>query len=98
MKHVSFANRNCSLARALDVVGEWWMLPILQEAFFGTRKFGDFQKHLGIAKNILADRLDRLVSNGLLIRDSQTPKGKGGEINSESSFFNNSAPICGPFP
>ena len=69
MKHVNFSNKNCSLARSLEVLGEWWTLSILQEALFGTKRFGDFQKNLGIAKNILSVRLDHLVSNGLLKKD-----------------------------
>ena len=45
---------NCSLARTLEVVGDWWTLLIIRDAFLGVRRFGDFQKSLGIAKNILA--------------------------------------------
>ena len=51
---------NCSLARTLEVVGDWWTLLIVRDAFLGVRRFGDFQKSLGIAKNILAMRLERL--------------------------------------
>ena len=60
---------NCSLARTLEVVGDWWTLLIVRDAFLGVRRFGDFQKSLGIAKNILAARLERLAANGLLERD-----------------------------
>src|ERR1700733_3178782 len=59
---------NCSLARTLEVVGDWWTLLIVRDAFLGVRRFGDFQKSLGIAKNILAERLDRLAETGLLER------------------------------
>jgi DNA-binding HxlR family transcriptional regulator len=59
---------NCSLARTLEVVGDWWTLLIVRDAFLGVRRFGDFQTSLGIAKNILAVRLDRLVSNDILAR------------------------------
>ena len=59
---------NCSLARTLEVVGDWWTLLIVRDAFLGVRRFGDFQKSLGIAKNILAVRLERLANNGILER------------------------------
>jgi DNA-binding HxlR family transcriptional regulator len=57
---------NCSLARTLEVVGDWWTLLIVRDAFLGVRRFGDFQKSLGIAKNILSVRLERLVGSGIL--------------------------------
>jgi DNA-binding HxlR family transcriptional regulator len=59
---------NCSLARTLEVVGDWWTLLIIRDAFLGVRRFGDFQRSLGIAKNILAKRLERLAVNGILKR------------------------------
>jgi DNA-binding HxlR family transcriptional regulator len=59
---------NCSLARTLAVVGDWWTLLIVRDAFLGVRRFGDFQKSLGIAKNILATRLERLATNGIIER------------------------------
>jgi DNA-binding HxlR family transcriptional regulator len=59
---------NCSLARTLEVVGDWWTLLIVRDAFLGVRRFGDFQKSLGIAKNILAARLLRLAASGILER------------------------------
>jgi DNA-binding HxlR family transcriptional regulator len=59
---------NCSLARTLEVVGDWWTLLIVRDAFLGVRRFGDFQKSLGIAKNILSVRLERLTANGILDR------------------------------
>ena len=57
---------NCSLAQALDVIGERWTLLILRDAFLGARKFQQFQANLGIARNILAARLRRLVDEGIL--------------------------------
>ena len=57
---------NCSLAQTLDVVGERWTLLILRDAFFGARRFQQFEEHLGIAKNILTARLSRLVEEGIL--------------------------------
>jgi DNA-binding HxlR family transcriptional regulator len=59
---------NCSLARSLEIVGDWWTLLIVRDAFLGVSRFGDFQKSLGIAKNILADRLEGLTANGVIER------------------------------
>lgn len=59
---------NCSLARALGAVGDWWTLLILRDAFFGATRFGEFQRSLGIARNILAARLEALVASRILAR------------------------------
>ncbi|MEV7908701.1 winged helix-turn-helix transcriptional regulator [Streptomyces anulatus] len=59
---------NCSVARALAVVGERWTLLIVREAFDGVRRFGDFRARLGIASNLLAARLDALVETGVMRR------------------------------
>ena len=59
---------NCSIANALGLIGEWWTILILREAFFGTRRFEDFQQHLGIARNILTARLRKLCDSGVLER------------------------------
>lgn len=59
---------NCSIANALELIGEWWTILILREAFFGTRRFEDFQQHLGIARNILTARLRKLCDSGVLER------------------------------
>jgi DNA-binding HxlR family transcriptional regulator len=59
---------NCSLARTLEVVGDWWTLLIIRDAFLGVRRFGDFRKSTGIAKNILTVRLERLAANGIVDR------------------------------
>jgi len=56
----------CSLARGLAEVGDWWSLMIIREAMYGTRRFSDFQSHLGVARNILTDRLNKLVGNDIL--------------------------------
>ena len=53
---------NCSLARALGAVGDWWTLLIVRDAMFGVKRFSDFQQSLGIARNILSARLERLVA------------------------------------
>src|SRR5262245_51759389 len=59
---------NCSLARALGSVGDWWTLLIVRDAFFGSTRFSEFQGSLGIARNILAQRLDALVTDGIFVR------------------------------
>jgi DNA-binding HxlR family transcriptional regulator len=59
---------SCSIARSLEVIGEWWTLLILREAFFGITRFEEFQERLGIARNVLATRLDSLVDHGVLER------------------------------
>lgn len=59
---------NCSVARSLEVVGEWWTLLVVREAFNGVRRFDDFQGRLGIARNVLATRLQGLVDHGILER------------------------------
>lgn len=58
-----FADMNCGVAQALEALGDWWTLLIVRDAFFGVRRFGDFEASLGIAKNILSDRLQRLVEH-----------------------------------
>jgi DNA-binding HxlR family transcriptional regulator len=68
VKLKSFDHMNCSLAQTLDVIGERWTLLILRDAFFGIRRFDQFQRDLGIARNILAARLNRLVDEGILER------------------------------
>ena len=66
MKRKSLCTEKCPIARALDVIGDWWSLLIVRDAFLGKRRFGEFQKSLGLAKNILCARLQKLVSHGVL--------------------------------
>lgn len=68
MYRKSLADQSCSIARSLDVVGEWWTLLILRDAFRGVRRYEDFQSSLGIARNVLAARLSKLVDAGILRR------------------------------
>jgi DNA-binding HxlR family transcriptional regulator len=68
VKRKSFGDMDCPIAKALDVIGEWWSLLIIREAFWGTRRFGDFEARLGIARNILTSRLSTLVEHGILQR------------------------------
>jgi DNA-binding HxlR family transcriptional regulator len=74
MKRISFADTKCSLAQSLDMIGEWWTLLIIREAYFGTRRFSDFQSRLGIARNVLSERLNRLVVNDILQRLPVAPR------------------------
>src|SRR6266516_2846567 len=64
----TYPGQICSVARALEVVGERWSLLILRDALFGFTRFEDFREGLGIASNVLTARLERLVSEGLLER------------------------------
>jgi DNA-binding HxlR family transcriptional regulator len=66
VKRTSFEGDACPIARALDVIGDWWSLLIIRDALLGQRRFGEFQKSLGLAKNILTARLRMLVDEGIL--------------------------------
>lgn len=68
MRRTSFAGWQCSIARTMDLLGDQWTLLVLREAFHGVRRFDQFQVSLGIARNTLTERLDRLVGAGLLER------------------------------
>lgn len=76
MRRTSFSDMPCSVARSLDLIGEWWTLLIVREAFFGTRHFGEFQKRLGIAPNVLTQRLGRLVEGGVLAVTASSQNGR----------------------
>ncbi|HEY2732964.1 MAG TPA: helix-turn-helix domain-containing protein [Polyangiales bacterium] len=60
---------HCSVAQCLEVVGEWWSLLLVRDAFHGVRRFDDFQTRLGISRNVLAQRLAKLVEAGVLSRE-----------------------------
>jgi len=64
----TYEDQNCSIARALELVGERWTLLIVRDALLGLRRFDEFQRSLGVARNILSSRLNRLVSDGVLER------------------------------
>ena len=68
MKYKTFDHMNCSLAQTLNIIGERWTLLILRDAFLGAKRFGQFQRSLGIAKNILSARLTMLLEEGILER------------------------------
>jgi DNA-binding HxlR family transcriptional regulator len=60
--------QTCSIARAMEILGERWTFLILRESFYGVRRFSDIQRNLGIARNILSTRLQTLVGAGILER------------------------------
>jgi DNA-binding HxlR family transcriptional regulator len=66
VKRTSLEGDACPIARALDVIGDWWSLLIIRDALLGRRRFGEFQRSLGLAKNILSARLRNLVERGIL--------------------------------
>jgi len=66
VKHKSNKDSICPVARTLDVVGEWWSLLILRDAMLGIKRFSEFERRLGMAKNILSVRLKALVQAGVL--------------------------------
>jgi DNA-binding HxlR family transcriptional regulator len=68
MPYRPFTDQNCSIARALEVVGERWTLLIMREVLLGHRRFAEIRRNVGVAPNILSDRLQTLVEQGLLER------------------------------
>ena len=88
VKRTSLEGDSCPIARSLEALGDWWSLLIIRDAFLGVSRFGEFQKKLGLAKNILAVRLRTLVDQGILATAPAsdgsayqeyllTPKGRG---------------------
>jgi DNA-binding HxlR family transcriptional regulator len=88
VKRTSLECAECPIARSLDAIGDWWSLLIIRDASLGRRRFGEFQKSLGLARNILTVRLRTLVDRGILktapASDGSayqeyvlTPKGRG---------------------
>lgn len=63
-----YAAQDCSIAGALEAIGERWTLLIVRDAFYGVQRFKDFQAHLDIPKAVLSDRLNGLVEDGILAR------------------------------
>ena len=88
VKRTSLENAECPIARSLDAIGDWWSLLIIRDAFLRLRRFSQFQKNIGLAKNILTVRLRALVEHGILTTAPAsdgsayqeyvlTPKGRG---------------------
>lgn len=76
MQRKTFSEMNCSIARALDEIGEWWSLLIVRECFLGTTRFDQFQERLGIARNILNTRFKRLIEIGVIEKVALEEKGR----------------------
>ena len=66
MLRSDYDNQTCSIARALEVVGERWTLLVLRDIFLGNRRFDAIQAHLGVARNVLQSRLERLLEHGVI--------------------------------
>lgn len=83
MPYRAFEGQNCSIARALAVVGERWTLLVLREVLLGRRRFEEIRRNTGVASNILADRLETLVAHGVLERrgaHEYVPTQKGSDL------------------
>jgi DNA-binding HxlR family transcriptional regulator len=70
MPYRPFVDQNCSIAAALAVVGERWSLLVMRDILMGRRRFAEIKRNLGVAPNILSDRLQQLVEHGLLERQA----------------------------
>jgi DNA-binding HxlR family transcriptional regulator len=70
----TYEGQNCSIARTLELVGERWTLLIVRDAFLGLRRFDEFQESLAVARNVLTDRLNRLVDSEILERHSYSDR------------------------
>ena len=68
MRRTRFDRWPCSIARTVDLIGDWWTPLILRDAYYGATRFDDFQSGLGVGRNVLSDRLRRLVDEGLFER------------------------------
>ena len=72
MPYRTFDGQNCSIARALEVLGERWTLLVLREVLLGRRRFEEIRRNTGVATNILTDRLATLVEHDVLERATAT--------------------------
>jgi len=68
MQRTSFAGFHCSLARTLDIVGEWWTPLVIARIAVGLRRFDEIQRDLGVSRKVLSERLDMLVEHGVVDR------------------------------
>ena len=68
MKRTPFSAWPCGVARTGDLIGDWWTPLVLREAYYGVRRFDEFQRTLKIGRNVLTQRLNRLVEEGLMRR------------------------------
>ena len=77
-ERLRYSTENCSVKRALEIVGEKWTLLVLREAFYGARRFEQIQATVGCSRNLLSDRLETLVEEGLLQRVAYREPGQRG--------------------
>ncbi|MES1024538.1 helix-turn-helix domain-containing protein [Gloeocapsa sp. BRSZ] len=68
MKRTNFSHLCCSVARTLDLIGEWWSLLIVRDIFLGMKRFEELRQDLGISRKVLTERLETLISAGILER------------------------------
>jgi DNA-binding HxlR family transcriptional regulator len=68
VKQSRLANKECSMARAMEVVGDRWSMLILREAYYGVKRFDEFEYYVGVAPNILSSRLKKFVEAGVMAR------------------------------
>lgn len=68
MQRTKFDHMNCSIARTINIIGEWWTPLILRDVFYGVRRFDLLRRQLGISRKVLTDRLNTLVENKILDR------------------------------
>jgi DNA-binding HxlR family transcriptional regulator len=66
MRRTRFDDAECPIARTVDLIGDWWTPIVMREAFLGRRRFEDFQQALSLSRGVLAQRLSRLVDEGML--------------------------------
>src|SRR3954447_327348 len=69
MQRTSFGDMACSIARTLDVAGEWWTPLVLRDIWTGRNRFDEIQENLGVSRKLLTDRLETLVREGILVRE-----------------------------
>lgn len=68
VKQSRLANKECSMARAMEVVGDRWSILILREAYYGVKRFDEFEYYVGVAPNILSNRLKKFIDFGVMSR------------------------------
>jgi DNA-binding HxlR family transcriptional regulator len=68
MRRTRFDDWDCSIARSVDILGDWWTPMVIRAAFLGARRFEQFTDALGIPRNVLTERLNRLVGEGIMVK------------------------------
>jgi DNA-binding HxlR family transcriptional regulator len=79
VQRTSFADMTCSIARTLDIAGEWWSPLILRDVHLGITRFDDLRRDLGISRKVLSERLERLVEHGVLERRAYSERPPRGD-------------------